>query len=401
VASLKLTKRNIDTIKPPLAGSDGKGRQLIYWDTLLPCFGLRVTTGGSKTYVVENRINGRSRRIKVGSHGHLTPEQARKQAQALLADIARGIDPVAERNAAKTRGITLEQAYRDYLSARKNLMPRTLHDYQRCIEGELKSWLSTPLVEISKDMVQKRHRSMGNRSHARANNTMRVLRAIFNYARENYDDASGQPVLSQNPVDFLSKSRAWYKVERRRTLLKPHELKPWYEAVMLLNFDATRDYLLFLIFTGLRRSEAAGLRWEQVDLIDKSFCIEDTKNHEPHILPLSNFLFDLLSNRNAHNFDQSPWVFPSAMNEGHLKEPRTAIAKVTERSGVAFQLHDLRRTFITIAESLDIPAYALKRLLNHKQANDVTAGYIVPTVDRMREPMQRITDYLQAQMQVA
>ncbi len=55
--------------------------------------------------------------------------------------------------------------------------------------------------------------------------------------------------------------------------------------------------------------------------------------------------------------------------------------------------HDLRRTFITLAEGLDIPHYALKRLVNHADT-DVTAGYIVPDPNRLREPMQRITDRL-------
>jgi hypothetical protein len=47
-----------------------------------------------------------------------------------------------------------------------------------------------------------------------------------------------------------------------------------------------------------------------------------------------------------------------------------------------------------VAESLDISAYALKRLVNHKMHNDVTSGYIVADVERLRAPMQRITDYL-------
>jgi integrase len=66
----------------------------------------------------------------------------------------------------------------------------------------------------------------------------------------------------------------------------------------------------------------------------------------------------------------------------------------TQGINQGFTLHDLHRTFITIAESLDIPAYALKRLLNHKDPNDVTAGYIVSDVNRLREPMQRITDFI-------
>ncbi len=67
---------------------------------------------------------------------------------------------------------------------------------------------------------------------------------------------------------------------------------------------------------------------------------------------------------------------------------------VIKSSGVTFTIHDLRRTFITLAESLDISAYALKRLLNHKMNNDVTSGYLIMDVERLRKPMQQVTDYL-------
>ncbi len=77
-----------------------------------------------------------------------------------------------------------------------------------------------------------------------------------------------------------------------------------------------------------------------------------------------------------------------------MVEPRKQMAKVIQESGVHFTVHDLRRTFITVAESLDISAYALKRLLNHKMNNDVTAGYIIKDAERLREPMQKISDYL-------
>lgn len=65
---------------------------------------------------------------------------------------------------------------------------------------------------------------------------------------------------------------------------------------------------------------------------------------------------------------------------------------------MSFTVHDLRRTFATTTESLDLPAYALKRLLNHKMNTDVTAGYIVRDVERLRKPMQRISDFLVRQM---
>jgi hypothetical protein len=55
---------------------------------------------------------------------------------------------------------------------------------------------------------------------------------------------------------------------------------------------------------------------------------------------------------------------------------------------------DLRRTFATTAERLDISSYAVKRLLNHLTGSDVTAGYIVTDIERLRRPMQAIADFL-------
>ncbi len=70
------------------------------------------------------------------------------------------------------------------------------------------------------------------------------------------------------------------------------------------------------------------------------------------------------------------------------------MAQVAEGMGEHVTFHDLRRTFITIAEGLDIPAYALKQLLNHRNPNDVTAGYIVADVNRLRMPMEKISEFI-------
>lgn len=76
---------------------------------------------------------------------------------------------------------------------------------------------------------------------------------------------SRDAMIMDNPVKRLSQSRAWYRVERRQSFIKPHELKPWYEGVCQLGNDTLRDYLLLLVFTGLRRQEGAKLKWKQVD----------------------------------------------------------------------------------------------------------------------------------------
>lgn len=388
----KLLKSFVDSVPLIAAG------QVIYRDSELKGFGLRVGKTG-KVYIAESKVNGRVVRISIGKHGVFTPEQARLRAREILLMMAKGINPLDAKKESRARGVTLEQALTDYLSARKTLKPRTVADYQSSINCYMADWKNKPLSEITKDMVAKRHTKIGERSKAQANLTMRYLRAIFNFAAAQYENSKGEPLIPDNPVKRLSQTRAWYRIERRQSVIKTHELAAWYAAVMNIKNDATgrnretiRDYLLLVQFTGLRKEEAACLAWANVDLRAKTLTVKDTKNHLDHTLPLSDFLFDMLQRRKIEAVNE--YVFPGANGVGRIVEQRKQMVKVTEESGVQFIIHDLRRTFITIAESLDISSYALKRLLNHKMNNDITAGYIINDVERLRAPMQKITDHL-------
>jgi integrase len=396
---MKITKLAVDKLPIPLALIENRTAQKRYYDETLKGFGVRVTSGGTKAFFVEKLVNSRLRRITVGRYPELTVELARKEAQKLLGQIATGIDPIAEKKAAKKRLLTLREVFEDYKKARKSLKPRTLSDYERIMHEAFSDWQNMPLLGISKDMVAKRHSKFGERSKARANLAMRFLRAIFNFAAGEYEDGKGKSLVLENPVKRLSHTRAWYRIERRQTVIKAHELPAWYDALIQVKDERStgksstlRDYFLLIIFTGLRREEAARLTWNQVDLKAKTLTITDTKNHLPHVLPLSDFLFDLLISRKNHAV--SDYVFPGNGRAGYIIEPRKVMRKIIEMSGVSFTLHDLRRTFITVAEGLDISAYALKRLLNHKMNHDVTAGYIVMDVERLREPMQMISQHL-------
>ena len=214
---------------------------------------------------------------------------------------------------------------------------------------------------------------------------------MLNFAAE-YRDAQGLSIIPDNPVRRLSAKKIWNRIERRQNVIKPHELKTWLQAVQQLENTTLRDYLLLVLFTGLRREEAAKLEWSRIDLHARTLTVLDTKNRQPHVLPLSNFLFDLLSARKAEQ--SSTYVFAGSGAGGYIVEPRKQMAKVTAQTGIAFTVHDLRRTFITIAEGLDIPAYALKRLVNHKISHDVTGGYVIADAERLREPMQKVTDFI-------
>lgn len=389
---MQITKSFLDQISAPLTKHNGISNQAFYRDSTITGFGVRVTSGGVKSFIVEKRIQGKVKRVTLGKYGDLSVEQARKEAMRYLGEDATGKTPVATIKHQRDRKVTLLEAFEDYLKSRKDLKPSTIHDYRRSINGSFVHWQSKPLTEITKDMVQLRHSALGKRSKARANNSMRVLRAIFNHAITRYEDALGNPVIASNPVDRLNHMHAWYKVERRQTWIKPCELSNWFAATQQLNNETSRHYLYLLLFTGLRRSEASKLHWNDVDFNERTLTVRETKNHQVHVLPLSDFLYELLKKQKA--IKESPYVFPSDSKRGYLIEPRSAVKRVSELSGITFTLHDLRRSFITMAESLDIPDYALKRLLNHKDPNDITAANIASSIDRIREPMQQITDFI-------
>ena len=393
---VKISKTAVDNAPIPERG------QAFLRDTDLKGFAVRITATGVRSYVVEKRIEGRTRRITLGRHGELTPVQARKLAQAKLGQIAMGINPVAERKRQAQRATTLAACFEDFKKARKHLSAKTLYDYDRVLRVALKDWRRQPISRITSQMVVTRFRQLGEaRGEAYANLTMRCLRSLLNFALAQYDDGSGDSVLPNNPVAVLTRTRAWYKAQRRQTVIKLHELKPWHDAVESLRDpkavasfgDTVADYQLLLLATGLRRGEAARLRWTDIDLADRSLYLRQTKNGEAVTLPLAVSVWRLLKRR--HEFVTSSYVFPGRNGRGPLIEPRKQVNLVIERSGIVYTLHDLRRTFITIAESLDVPPYAIKSLVNHKMSNDVTAGYIVSDLERLRRPAQLISDFLE------
>lgn len=387
---VKLTKSLVDQATPPASG------QAFLRDSVIKGFGLRLTANGTKSFIVEKRIHGRVRRQTLGRFGELTVEQARKRAQHMLGQIAMGRDPVAEQKQARVKATTLEQTFQDFLKARKNLKPKTRNDYQRAIHVYLKDWRRKPITAITKQMVTQRHRLIGEtRGEAQANYALRALRAVLNFAKHSYDDGHGHSILPYNPVEILNHTRAWYRIERRRTVIKAYDLPAWYRAVQSLKQDyqpltaaVVADFLVLVLFTGLRFNEAATLKWANVDLRDRTLFIPDPKNREPFTLPLSAFVTHLLAERRTLALND--YVFPGRDGIGHLVEPKRQMAHVRDLCGFYFTVNDLRRTFITIAESLDLSTYTLKRLLNHKVNNDVTAGYIISDVERLRTPIEKI-----------
>lgn len=390
----KINKTFVDKIKPPKEG------QALYYDDDLKGFGVRVTPSAI-TYIVQHRVAGKVCRVSIGRHGAFTPQTAEKEAKRLISLMSQGIDPNALKTEKKSQAVTLTEVFERYKESH-NLKAQTLKSYEGCIRRCFGDWLSKPITNITKDMVEKRHKELSDangprgKGEAQANQAMRLLRALMNYAGSVFTDSKGQSVISDNPVKRLSQVKAWNRIARRQSVIQDHQLEAWYKAVLKLENQAMQDYLIVTLFTGLRRNESASLRWENIDLKTETLKIDadQSKNHHEHRLPLTKFLVDIFKRRQQQNKDASPYVFPGTGKGGHLVESKWSIGKVTEASKVKFMMHDLRRTFITAAERQDIPYYALKRLANHRNSNDVTSGYIVADVERLREPMEKITNHL-------
>ena len=379
---MKLNKSSIDKLPSPSSGYS------LFWDDALPGFGIRITSTGVRSFIVQKRISSKEHRSTLGRYGVLTPEQARREAQKFLGKVAQGIDPIAAKIKARAESVTLKEALNAYFVSRE-LKPRTVSDINQAFKG-FEAWENKPLSSITREMISKRHRELGEQSPARANLAMRYLRAIYNFAIAHYTDKEGQPFIADNPVKRLSQTRTWYRVDRRETVINPNQLKPWFKAVLSLSNEVARDYFLTIILTGLRRTEAMNLIWSDVDFDRQTLTVRDTKNHRDHTLPISDYLFDLLKARKKEATGK--YVFQTS--KGRMQNLRYAQEEVIKQSEVGFTIHDLRRTFATIANTLDIPAYTVKMLLNHKMGNDVTAGYIIADVERLRDPMNKITQYI-------
>lgn len=230
---VNITKRVVDAL--PFSN----GSQVIYWDKALPGFGIRV--GASrKTFIAQKKVNGRDVKVGLGAHGVVMPEHARRKAAKALSDMANRINPNAQKRAEELRGMPLAKVFEDYKADRKTLKPLTLRDYNNIMSGFFHDWKNRPIIEITRGEVLHRHKKIGEGKggKARANLSMRFLRSLFNYAIGRYLDGKGKPLVTDNPVKVLSHARAWYRVERRQTLIKAYEIPLLFDAMDKLDKEA-------------------------------------------------------------------------------------------------------------------------------------------------------------------
>lgn len=178
---MKITKRSVEALTRPLTPDQG---DVFAWDSDMPGFGVRVKPSGVCSYVVQYRNRqGRSRRITLGRHGVLTPDEARKLARQHLASVDKGSDPATEAQAARsaaTIASLCDRYLREYATAHKK--PRSAAEDRRLIDRQIRPVLGAHKVEaITRADMAKLHHALRETPYE-ANRTVALLSKMFNLA---------------------------------------------------------------------------------------------------------------------------------------------------------------------------------------------------------------------------
>jgi integrase len=405
VPIVKLSQTFVDKLRAP----HPTGKQVIYLDTVTKGFGVQVSgTTTAIDYIAQRdlprRVRGakkQTRRVNIGptNSGLLRLEVARERAEDLLDQIRRGIDPKAKAEAEPEAAMyTLREAKERYFVANKKLSAGSKRAYGQ-IDRYLADWLDQPLLSISPEMVEERHQTIANNiaqggrydGKATANATMVTLRVLWRWAAKRI-------TLPECPIARLQDEDQWFPKQRRTSRVPAEKLPAFYQAVCALENRTSRDFLLLLMFTGFRKTEAAQLKWTDIDLVQRIVTLPapNTKTKKMIEIPMSDVIYDLLVSRRALG-DSSEYVFPGRRAGKPISDTQRPFQHVKKTTGIAVSAHSLRRGFLKVGASARVNIVWLKALCNHALPPDVTAEhYLAPEVEDLREPAQQVCDKMLA-----
>jgi len=351
----RLSKRIVDAAKPA-------EKPRFVWDEALPGFGLLVHPSGRKVYVAQYRnAEGRSRRITLGSHGVLTPEQARRIAAGELAAARAGQDPAAERQEAR-RSLTVADLVARYMEEHlPKKKPTSAREDRRMLRKHvLPAFGKRKLGDVRQSDVARLHLSM-RATPVMANRVLFLVSTLFNLAERWELRGEGT-----NPCRHIPR----YRERKRERFLSDAELERLGRALAEVegagdSSKAALAAIRLLALTGARRGEILGLRWEDVDLGRRVLRLPDSKTGAKIIL-----LADAAAALLAALPRKGPWVIPSRMYPGiPLRDIRKTWRRVLERAELpGLRLHDLRHTHASVGAEAGLSLPLIGSLLGHRRA---------------------------------
>jgi integrase len=389
-----------------------KPRQVDYPDRDVRGLALRVSPGGQKTWTFRyrDRTSGMQSRFTLGLFDPtqdtepdeqgvraLTLQGARIAARKLRAQVDSGQNPARERRRARSSVRaqtirTLADLAEIYFSACETGTHRTGRGRKKA-ESTLTAerWLwrkhiqpalgSEPLDEITRSQIRTYLQQVLQTSGGQSNRARALLSQMFNFA-------IAEERLAANPVTHVARMTEY--AARTRTL-SDAELKAVWNAFQssdhlsivgkkagekVLISRPVRIALELALFTLQRRSEIAGMKLVELDLVRRTWLIpaERTKGRTEHLVPLSQHALHLIEEaielQGSRKKGASEFLFPSPFTADAAIEPAAlshAMADVSSALNLAdVRLHDLRRTGATGVAALGFPPFVVSKVLAHK-----------------------------------
>lgn len=319
--------------------------------------GLRVGTGGTKSFFVMRRVNGQMQRRTIGAYPELSLANARKVAERELSLMSHG------EGSKHSNDRTFRDVYKDWI-ARDQAENRTVQQVCNAMELHvLPKFGERKISDITKTDIIRLVDAIGDAGKlTQANRILAYIKRLFSWAAKR-DLIEASPAMN---VEMVGK-----EVSRDR-VISPAELGRIEKAARALPYPFG-PYTRLLLIVAQRRDEVAEMRWSEVDATTKTWTIPGIrmKNREAHIVHLPDQAIKILSALPRH--EDTDLVFPATRSrtEGD-RRPISGFSKVKlrldEKSGVTdWRLHDFRRAFASHAtERLGVTPVVADKILAHK-----------------------------------
>lgn len=372
---INFIKRTIDSIPIPTR----QGERFYFYDIKINGLELMVTSTGVKSFKVYRKVNGKPVRVTLGKYPIMTVEQARKEAHGVIVELMKGNNPNEKKKkiASETKFGELFELFMDRHSKPNR---KTWESDERMVQLFLTQWFGKKISHLTKHDVQAVHEKIRSENGLyRANRVLSIVQLIYNKAIE-------WGWIGINPTNGIKK----FKEKSRDRFLHPDELPRFFKSLEVEENDAIKDYISISLFTGARKANVLGMRWDEISLERKEWLIPETKNGEALRVHLIDDVIEILKRR-AAVYGKKGWVFQGVGATGHLVEPKKGWKRILDRAGISnLRLHDLRRTLGSYQAATGANSYIIGRSLGHKSAQ-ATAIYARLSIDPVRDSVEKAT----------
>ncbi len=354
---MRLTEQAIRKLPEPEKGNR------IFYDDRVRGLGIRVTAASARSFILNFRINGRERRLTIGSWPEWSTTAARERAKELRQEIDRGVDPLAEKQQLHT-DLSFGELVEEYLRVEASKQKRS-KEYARMLKRDaLPKWRNLRAADIRRRDVIALVEKKADGAPIAANRLLELIGRVYNFGIR-------CEIVETNPCRLVRKPG----VERSKDrFLSRGEIRNLWEALDGSWFTTqTAASLRLILATAQRPGEVVSMRWVDLDLDSGWWTIpsERAKNMLSHRVPICQTAREILQSLPPIG----EWVFPSTTDkDDHMDRNGLAVAlwrarkrKTDPLTVMGFSPHDLRRTAATHMASAGVDRFVIGRVLNHKE----------------------------------